>query len=79
MVIQDLVNGSKFHTHIKSGDFIGCNLGEKSKPITGMRRNELVNVRGGGGAGGGAAEADIPPASSLIGPLLQELMGSFRR
>jgi len=41
------LNGSKALTHdIKSGYFIGCNLEEKSKPITGMRRNELVHVRG---------------------------------
>ena len=38
-------------TDIKSGYFIGCNLEEKSKPITGMRRNELVDVRGWGRKG----------------------------
>lgn len=44
---QDFLKGSKlFHTDIKSGYFIGCNLWEKSKPITGMRRNELADVRG---------------------------------
>lgn len=79
MALQDFfLNSSNFHTRIKSGDFIGCNSGEKSKPITGMSRNELVNVRG-GGSGWGAAEADIPRASTLIGSLLRELMGSFRR
>lgn len=34
---------------------------------------------GGGGGGGGGAVADIPQASTLIGPRLEELMGSFRR
>ena len=46
--------GRSPHTDIRSGYFIGCNLEAKSKPITGMRRNELVDVRGrrGGGTGG---------------------------
>lgn len=38
--------GRSFRVDIKSGYFIGCNLEEKSKPIRGMRRNELVDVRG---------------------------------
>lgn len=51
--------------------------GEKSKPIIGMRRNELVDVRG-WRCGWTGAEADIPQASTLIGPRLEKLMGSFR-
>lgn len=34
---------------------------------------------GGGGGEGGPCGADIPQASALIGPRLEELMGSFRR
>lgn len=79
-----------FHTDIRSGYFIGCNLEQKSKPITRMRRNELVDVRGWRGVGeeegGGGMEVEgagvsvccdwhIPQASALIGPRLGEAHG----
>lgn len=66
VILLDVISGG--------GGVGGC---EKSKPIIGMRRNELVDVRG-WRCGWRAAEADIPQASTLIGPRLEELMGSFR-
>lgn len=67
--------------NIKSCDFIGYNLELKSKPITEIRRNELVNVAGFGNWRGWLLRvlevADISRASNLIGSPLKKLMGSL--